>query len=70
MQPLSPATLQAPVALLDKTPGLLELLLRDLPEEVLDWKPAARRWSITEVLGHMVMIEKLYEQRARRIVVD
>jgi uncharacterized damage-inducible protein DinB len=70
MQPLSPATLQAPVALLDKTPGLLELLLRDLPEEVLDWKPAARRWSITEVLGHMVMIEKLYEQRARRIVVE
>ena len=70
MQPLSPAPIQAPISMLEKTPGLLELLLRDLPVEVLEWKPAADRWSITEVLGHMVMIEKLYEQRARRIVLE
>ena len=70
MQPLSPAPIQAPISMLEKTPGLLELLLRDLPAEVLEWKPAADRWSITEVLGHMVMIEKLYEQRARRIVLE
>ncbi|HKN25003.1 MAG TPA: DinB family protein [Candidatus Acidoferrum sp.] len=70
MQPLSPAPIQAPISMLEKTPGLLELLLRDLPVEVLEWKPAADRWSITEVLGHMAMIEKLYEQRARRIVLE
>ena len=70
MQPLSPAPIQAPISLLEKTPGLLELLLRDLPQEVLQWKPAADRWSIAEVLGHMVVIEKLYEQRARRIVLE
>jgi len=70
MQPLSPAPIQAPISMLEKTPGLLELLLRDLPVEVLEWKPAADRWSITEVLGLMVMIEKLYEQRARRIVLE
>ncbi len=70
MQPLSPAPIQAPISMLEKTPGLLELLLRDLSVEVLEWKPAADRWSITEVLGHMVMIEKLYEQRARRIVLE
>lgn len=70
MQPLSPSALQAPVSMLEKTPGLLELLLRDVPDDVLDWKPGAERWSISEVLGHMVMIEKLYEQRARRIVAE
>ena len=56
--------------MLEKTPGLLEILLRDLPQETLHWKPASDRWFITEVLGHMVTIERLYEQRARRIVLD
>lgn len=70
MQPLSPSPLQAPVAMLDKTPGLLELLLRDVPDNVLDWKPAAERWSVSEVLSHMVMIERLYEQRARRVILE
>jgi DinB superfamily len=70
MQPLSPAPIQAPISMLEKTPGLLEILLRGLPEEMLQWKPAADRWSITEVLGHLVMIERLYEQRARRMVLE
>jgi DinB family protein len=70
MQPLSPAPMQAPISMLEKTPGLLEILLRDLPADTLDWKPGAERWSIAEVLGHLVMIEKLYEQRARRIVLE
>jgi DinB superfamily len=70
MQPLSPAPLQAPISMLEKTPGLLEILLRDVREEMLQWKPSADRWSITEVLGHMVIIERLYEQRARRIVLE
>jgi hypothetical protein len=70
MQPLSPAPIHAPISMLEKTPGLLELLLRDVPEELLDWKPAAERWSITEILGHLVIIERLYEQRARLIVLE
>jgi hypothetical protein len=70
MQPLSPAPIQAPISLLEKTPAILEVLLGGLSIEVLQWKPAAARWSIAEVLGHMVMIEKLYEQRARRIVLE
>jgi len=70
MQPLSPAPIQAPISLLEKTPAILEVLLGGLSIEVLQWKPAADRWSIAEVLGHMVMIEKLYEQRARRIVLE
>lgn len=72
MQALSPASslLQPPVALLEKTPAILETLLRDVPADVLDWKPAPDRWSITEVLAHLLMIEQLYGDRARRIVVD
>lgn len=49
---------------------LLETLLRDVPEAVLDWKPAEDRWSITEVLCHLLSIEQLYAERAKRIVVD
>ena len=70
MQPLSPAPMQAPISMLEKTPGLLEILLRDVPVEALGWKPAVQRWSIGEVLEHLVMIERLYEQRARRIVLE
>jgi DinB superfamily len=72
MQALSPASslLQPPVSLLEKTPAILELLLRDVPAEVLDWKPAGDRWSITEVLAHLLIIEQLYGDRAKRIVVD
>ena len=67
---LPSAPIQVPVSMLEKTPGLLELLLRDVPVDVLEWKPRAERWSIAEVLGHLVMIEKLYEQRARRMVLE
>jgi len=70
MQPVPVVPIQAPISLLEKTPGLLELLLRDLPQDLLQWKPTPDRWSIAEVLGHMAVIEQLYEQRARRIVVE
>jgi len=71
MQALSRvSTLQPAIALLEKTPPMLELLLRDVPEEILGWKPAADRWSITEVLAHLLVIEQLYGDRAKRMVVD
>ena len=50
MQPLSPAPIQAPISMLEKTPALLEVLLRSLSAEELEWKPGAERWSIAEVL--------------------
>jgi hypothetical protein len=70
MQPLSVTAIHAPVSLLEKTPALLEILLRDVPEAVVLWKPAPERWSIAEVLDHLVMIEKLYGERTRRIVTE
>lgn len=70
MQGAGAVSIQAAVSMLEKTPGLLELLLRDVPQELLNWKPGPERWSIAEVLGHMAVIEQLYEQRARRIMLD
>ncbi|MGC2767829.1 MAG: DinB family protein [Candidatus Acidiferrum sp.] len=70
MQPLSPAPIQAPISMLEKTPTLLEVLLRSLSAEELEWKPGPERWSIAEVLDHMLIIERLYEQRARRIMLE
>ena len=72
MQALSPASslLQPPVSFLEKTPAILETLLRDVPTDTLDWKPAPERWSIAEVLAHLLVIEQLYGDRAKRIVVD
>jgi hypothetical protein len=71
MQAISPAsTLQPSVSLLEKTPAILELLLDGIPEDILDWKPAPERWSISEVLAHLLDVERLYAQRAKRMVVD
>jgi hypothetical protein len=70
MQPLSPAPIQAPISMLEKTPTLLEVLLRGLSAELLEWKPGPERWSIADVLDHMLVIERLYEQRARLIMLE
>jgi len=70
MQPASAVSLRAPIALLEKTPSLLEILLRDLPHDLLEWKPAPYRWSIVEVVTHMTAIEGLYKQRVKLIMLD
>jgi DinB superfamily len=70
MQVLSPAPIQVPISLLEKMPGILEQLLHDAPPEVLHWKPAPERWSIQEVLAHLAVIEQIYSQRIRRMVME
>jgi len=70
MQPAAATSLQAPISLLEKTPAVLEILLRDLPPSLLGWKPAPDRWSIIEVLAHMTVIESLYNQRAKLIMLE
>jgi DinB superfamily len=68
--PAAAGSIQPAVSLLEKTPFLLETLLRDLPDELLHWKPAADRWSIAEVLGHLGDIELVYADRIRRMVTE
>jgi hypothetical protein len=70
MQVLSPAPIQVPISLLEKMPGILEQLLHDASHEVLHWKPAPERWSIQEVLAHLAVIEQIYSQRVRRIIME
>ena len=68
IEPADSRSIQPALLLLEKTPILLETMLRDLPETLLRWKPAPERWSIAEVLGHLVDLEEVYADRTRRIV--
>jgi DinB superfamily len=69
-EPASIGSIQPALLLLEKTPNLLETMLRDLPEDLLRWKPAPDRWSIAEVIGHLADIEMVYADRTRRIVTE
>lgn len=69
-EPVDSRSIQPALLLLEKTPILLETMLRDLPQELLRWKPAPERWSIAEVLGHLADIEEVYADRTRRIVTE
>jgi hypothetical protein len=63
-------SMQPALLLLEKTPILIETMLRDLPEDLLRWKPVPERWSIAEVLGHLADIEMVYADRTRRMVTE
>jgi len=56
------------VSLLEQTPIILEKLLHSAPHEVLQWKPAPDRWSISEVLAHLLDVEQMFSERVRRMV--
>jgi hypothetical protein len=70
VQPASAVEIQPAISLLGKTPQLLETLLGDLSAELLHWKPAADRWSISEVLAHLAALEQVYAERVRRIMAE
>ena len=70
MQPASASDVQPAVSLLEKTPQILETLLGDLSPEILQWKPAPERWSISEVLGHLAALEQVYAERTKRILAE
>ena len=70
MQPASAIEIQPAISRLGKTPHVLETLLGDLPGELLHWKPAPDRWSISEVLAHLAALEQVYVDRALRMVAE
>jgi hypothetical protein len=70
MQPASASDMQPAISLLEKTPRLLETLLGDLSGELLHWKPALERWSISEVLAHLAALEQVYAERTLRMVAE
>lgn len=54
--------------LLEQTPIIIEKILYSATQEQLRWKPAPDRWSISEVLAHLVDVERVFRERARRMV--
>jgi len=63
-EPRPPAILHT----LEATPRLLETILAPAASAHFDWKPSATRWSISEVLAHLVVVEeKVLGLRVRRI---
>lgn len=70
MQPAPVSSIQPAISLLEKTPILFETMLRDLSGELLHWKPAPDRWSISEVLAHLSALERVYAERTLRILAE
>jgi hypothetical protein len=70
MQPASASNMQSAIVLLEKTPRLLETMLCDLPGELLHWKPAPERWSISEVLAHLAALEQVFAERVLRMAAE
>lgn len=54
---------------ISSTPGILHSILAPASHDQLHWKPSPQRWSIAEVLAHLVNVEKfVLGLRVRRIV--
>ena len=70
MQASQSTTLRPAIALMEKTPQLLETMLGGVAPDVLRWKPAPDRWSISEVLSHFADSEDILAERVRRFVLE
>lgn len=54
---------------LEQTPRILETLLIGATPEALEWKPAPDRWSISQVLAHLLHVEvEGFHLRARQFL--
>jgi len=54
--------------MLEQTPIIIEKILYGAGHEHLHWKPALDRWTISEVLAHMLAMEKIFIERAHKMV--
>jgi hypothetical protein len=70
MQPSPSTTIRPAIALMEKTPQLLETMLGGVALDVLRWKPRPDRWSISEVLSHLADCEDCVSERVRRFVLE
>ena len=56
------------LTLLEQTPIIIEKILYAATKDELYWKPKPERWSISEVLAHLVDVEQVFRERASRMV--
>ena len=68
MKPASAQESLPGVMLLEQTPIIIEKMLYAADDDALRWKPAPERWSIGEVLAHLVDVERVFRERARRML--
>lgn len=69
---MSPATVAIPgLTQLEAMPAVLRTTLSGVTEEEARWNPAPDRWSILQVLGHLVHVERLgFRGRVERILAE
>ena len=57
------------LAVLEQTPIILEKIVCSANDEQMHWKPAADRWSISEVLAHLADVEVVgFRERVRMMM--
>ena len=52
------------------SPKEIAAAVAGLPDSVLRYKPAPDKWSILEMLAHLVDMETLYAYRMRQMLAD
>ena len=56
---------------LSNTPGILHQMLNNITNEELSWKQSDERWTISEILAHLIDVEeRVLGLRAMRIVLE
>ena len=59
------------IPVLEQTPIIIERLVWGATEEQLHWKPAADRWSISEVLAHLADVEVFgFRERVEKMMAE
>jgi hypothetical protein len=57
------------LAVLEQTPIIIEKIVWSANDEQMHWKPAADRWSISEVLAHLADVEVVgFRERVRKMM--
>ena len=54
----------------EKSPKQIAAAVSGLPDKTLRHKPAADKWCILEILGHLADMELLYAYRMRQMLAD
>ena len=54
----------------EKNPKQIAAAVVGLPEKVMRYKPAADKWCIQEILGHLADTEIVYGYRLRQMLAD
>jgi uncharacterized damage-inducible protein DinB len=67
---MTEAELKQHIEQADKSPREIAKAVSGLPQEVLRYKPAPKKWSIWQILGHLADVEILYAHRFRQMLGD